>query len=189
MAELSERHEVRLRGKDKTITFIADSDDGRLVIRQEDDGRKAKDVCAITLSDPDELRGFFKGLRRIMASLGVSVDPEGSPQPKPKAIPAPKRNYVAPKRDDTTPEREAIIAEAGSEIRRLLPRGPGRKKTTCAGFMRRARPSRPSPACKSGPRVRSSCVATTRPLASLLGSRGNERINLRRREALPIPAA
>lgn len=112
MAELSERHEVRLRGKDKTITFIADSDDGRLVIRQEDDGKKAKDVCAITLSDPDELRGFFKGLRRMMASLGVSVEPEGSLPPKPKTIPAPKREDVAPSRDDATPEREAIIAEA-----------------------------------------------------------------------------
>jgi hypothetical protein len=112
MAELSERHEVRLRGNDKTITFIADSDDGRLVIRQEDDDKKAKDVCSITLSDPDELRGFFKGLRRMMASLGVSVESGGSLPPKPKAIPAPKRDVVAPRRDDTTPEREAIIAEA-----------------------------------------------------------------------------
>jgi hypothetical protein len=111
MAELSERHEVRLRGKDKTITFIADSDDGRLVIRQEDDGKKANDVCAITLSDPDELRGFFKGLRRMMASLGVSVEPGESLPPKPKAIPAPKRSDVVPRRNDTTPDREAIIAE------------------------------------------------------------------------------
>jgi hypothetical protein len=112
MAELSERHEVRLRGKGKTITFIADSDDGRLVIRQEDDGKKMKDVCAITLSDPDELRGFFKGLRRMMASLGVSVESAGSLPPKPKALAAAKHDDVAPRRDDTTPEREAIIAEA-----------------------------------------------------------------------------
>ena len=105
MAELSERHEVRLRGRDKTITFIADSDDGRLVIQQESEGKKPKDVCAITLSNPDELRGFFKGLRRIMASLGVSVDGEDPPPPKQGAL-------RAPERDDGTPEREALIADA-----------------------------------------------------------------------------
>jgi hypothetical protein len=105
MAELSERHEVRLRGKDKTITFIADSDDGRLVIRQEPEGKKPKDVCAITLSDPDELRGFFKGLRRMMAALGVSVEAEAPLPPKPKAL-------TGAKRDDAEPEREALIAEA-----------------------------------------------------------------------------
>ena len=32
MAELSERHEVRVRGKDSTIVFSADSNDGKLVI-------------------------------------------------------------------------------------------------------------------------------------------------------------
>ena len=92
MAELSERHEVRLRGRDKTIYFIADSDDGRLIIRQESEGKKPKDVCSITLSDPDELRGFFKGLRRIMTSLGVSVDagPEAPPQRRP-ALAGPAR--------------------------------------------------------------------------------------------------
>jgi len=111
MAELSERHEVRLRGKDKTITFVADSDDGRLVIRQESDGKKAKDVCAITLSDPDELRGFFKGLRRMMTALGVSVEGEAI-APKPRALAAPKREGTTPRRADTEPEREALIAEA-----------------------------------------------------------------------------
>jgi len=30
------------------------------------------------LSDPDELRAFFKGLRRILASLGHSID---APEP------------------------------------------------------------------------------------------------------------
>jgi hypothetical protein len=65
MADISERHEIRVRGRDHTIVFLADSKDGRLVIRQEPDGKNPKQVCAITLSDPDELRAFFKGLRRI----------------------------------------------------------------------------------------------------------------------------
>jgi len=69
MAELSERHEVRVRGKDHTVVFLVDSQDGRLVIRQEREGQPAADVCAITLSNPDELQTFFQGLRRILGSL------------------------------------------------------------------------------------------------------------------------
>jgi hypothetical protein len=52
MPDLSERHEIRIRGRDQVIIFIADSEDGRLVIRQEPAGKKSKAVCAITLSDP-----------------------------------------------------------------------------------------------------------------------------------------
>ena len=69
MAELSERHEVRVRGRDQTIVFLVDSQDGRLVIRQEREGETPTEVCAITLSNPDELQTFFQGLRRILASL------------------------------------------------------------------------------------------------------------------------
>jgi hypothetical protein len=69
MAELAERHEITIRGHDGTIVFTADSTDGWLVIRQIPEGKKPKDVCSITLADPDELRAFFKGLRRIVASL------------------------------------------------------------------------------------------------------------------------
>ncbi len=56
MADLTERHEVRIRGRDHSIVFTAE--DGRLVIRQEPEGAKTKEVCALTLSDPDELRVF-----------------------------------------------------------------------------------------------------------------------------------
>ena len=106
MAELSERHEVRLRGRDKTIYFIADSDDGRLIIRQESEGKKPRDVCSITLSDPDELRGFFKGLRRIMTALGVSVEtpPEVPPQRRP--------SLAGPARQSAEAGREELIAAA-----------------------------------------------------------------------------
>ena len=69
VAALSEHHEVRVRGRGQTVVFVGDSDDGRLIIRQETEGKKPKEVCSITLSDPDELRAFFKGLRRLMASL------------------------------------------------------------------------------------------------------------------------
>jgi hypothetical protein len=87
MAELSERHEVRIRGTDQTIVFIADSEDDGLVRRQELDRKHSKEVCAITLANPDELCLFFKGLRRILASLGHPVGPADVPQPARKRSP------------------------------------------------------------------------------------------------------
>jgi hypothetical protein len=59
MANLSERHEVRIRGRDHTIVFLADSADGRLVIRQEPEGKKAKDVSETNGGD------------RLLARLGA----------------------------------------------------------------------------------------------------------------------
>jgi hypothetical protein len=53
--DLFERHEVRVRGRNQTVVFTADSEDGRLVIRQEPDDKKPKETCAITLSNADEL--------------------------------------------------------------------------------------------------------------------------------------
>jgi hypothetical protein len=72
--DLVERHEVTIKGTDKTITFSVDSKDGHLVIRQEAEGKKPKDVCSITLADPEELGRFLEGLRRIVASLELEKD-------------------------------------------------------------------------------------------------------------------
>lgn len=107
MAELSERHEVRVRGRDNTVVFVADSSDGRLVIRQEWDGKGQKRSCSITLADPSELKAFFKGLRRIMASLGTvesepaAAAPRLAPQNAPPAAAA-----------SDSEEREALVAKA-----------------------------------------------------------------------------
>jgi hypothetical protein len=105
MADISERHEIRIRGRDHTIVFIADSQDGRLVIRQEPDGKKSKEVCAITLSDPDELRAFFKGLRRILSSLGHVVESGEAPTVTRRERP----HAVIVSRED---ERDAVVAQA-----------------------------------------------------------------------------
>jgi len=75
MADLSERHEVRVRAGDSTIVFTADSEDGRLCIRQEPDGGKGDEGCSIALSDPGELEAFFKGLRRVLSSLPQDTAP------------------------------------------------------------------------------------------------------------------
>lgn len=71
MAGLSERHEINIRGKDYTIVFLADPGERRLIIRQESGSKKPEEVCTIAISDPEELRDFFEGLRRILSSLGV----------------------------------------------------------------------------------------------------------------------
>ena len=108
MAELSERHEIRVRGKDNTVVFVADSSDGKLVIRQEWDGKGPKQSCSITLADPSELEAFFKGLRRIMASLGTVEDRPAAQPPRLRSGPTPTPTPT-PSSDD---EREAVVAKA-----------------------------------------------------------------------------
>jgi hypothetical protein len=105
MPDLSERHEIRIRGRDHTIVFIADSEDGRLVIRQEPDGKKSREMCAITLSDPDELRAFFKGLRRMLFSLGHTVESGDVPAPA-------RRERARALSGSRQEEREALVAQA-----------------------------------------------------------------------------
>ena len=105
MPKIAERHEIRIRGRDQVIVFIADSEDGRLVIRQEPEGKKSKEVCAITLSDPDELRAFFKGLRRILASMGHAVDSGDAPGVARRA----NLRVVNGRKED---ERDAVVAQA-----------------------------------------------------------------------------
>jgi hypothetical protein len=106
MADIAEHHEVRVHGKNSTFAFVADSVDGRLIIRQERQGKQSKEVCAITLGDTDELRSFFKGLRRILASLGhpVSASAEHSDPPR--------RQFALEGGDRRNNEREAVVAHA-----------------------------------------------------------------------------
>jgi hypothetical protein len=101
-ADISEIHEVRIRGADHIVVFSADSQDGKLTIRQEFDGRKPDSACAITLADPNELRSFFKGLRRILQSLGELVDTPREIPPQISALP----NTVS------SEDREAIMERA-----------------------------------------------------------------------------
>ena len=75
MADMTERHEVRVRTGDSTIVFTADSEDRRLFIRQEPDGGTGDEGCSIALSDPAELAAFFQGLRRMLSSLEQDKSP------------------------------------------------------------------------------------------------------------------
>ena len=104
MPELIERHEIRVPTDDGAIVFVADSEDRRLCIRQERKGKKPSDMCAISLSNPDELRGFFMGLRKMLAALGhapVPDQPAGSGRAPPRALGAPREQ-----------DRDAMMAQA-----------------------------------------------------------------------------
>ena len=151
MPDISERHEIRIRGRDHTIVFIADSQDGRLVIRQEPDGKKSKEVCAITLSDPDELRAFLKGLRRILSSLGHAV--ESGEEPAPTRGERPR--LVTSRRED---ERDAV---AQARQRNPLAFVPWTRKTSkkSADVMRQEKTSKQSLVHTNGLPARSSSVS------------------------------
>jgi hypothetical protein len=84
----------------------ANSEDGRLVIRQIPDGRRSKDVCSITLAAPNELRAFFKGLRRIVASLEHGADVVAGDEP----VPAQSQRAIGQRQRDE--DREAVVAQA-----------------------------------------------------------------------------
>ncbi|MGV1014281.1 MAG: hypothetical protein ACOYB4_04855, partial [Methyloceanibacter sp.] len=78
----------------------------KLVIRQEWEGKGPKESASITLSNPDELRGFFKGLRRIMASLGTVETGPAAVSPRLPPQSAPQDNKP------DSEEREALVAKA-----------------------------------------------------------------------------
>ena len=112
MADISERHEVRVDSGEHSFVFVADSTDGRLVIREEDrSGRTPREVCALTLSNPGELRDFFEGLRRV---LGATCQPVAVPAVSAASAGLPARGgpATAPARANDPEERDALIAEA-----------------------------------------------------------------------------
>jgi hypothetical protein len=110
VAKMSERHEVRVQGEGQTIVFIADSADGRLIIRQERDREDPTEVCSIALSNPDELRAFFTGLQRVIASLGHSIE---TPPASQRGAPPPQRAIQGERGKSRDPqEREALVAQA-----------------------------------------------------------------------------
>jgi hypothetical protein len=146
MAELSERHEVRVRGRDQTIVFLVDSQDGRLVIRQEREGETPAEVCAISLSNPDELQTFFQGLRRILASLeyhepgpaatgsrrppsgargrSLPAGAQGSAQPSVLSAPEPEREEIVEQARQRNPNAFALwTREEEQDIRRRFEAG------------------------------------------------------------------
>jgi len=75
-----------------------------LIIRVEADRKKGKDVCAITLANPEELHAFFKGLRRIVEALGHNIElmEGGSRTPSVKTRPTEARGD----------ERDALVLKA-----------------------------------------------------------------------------
>ena len=63
---ITQTNRVTVETANKNIVFIAEPDEGRLVIREEDEN--GKEVCSLKLANPDELSAFFEGLQRIFVS-------------------------------------------------------------------------------------------------------------------------
>jgi hypothetical protein len=63
---ITQMNRVTVETGGKNIVFIAEPDEGRLIIREEDEN--GKEVCSLKLANPDELSAFFEGLQRIFAS-------------------------------------------------------------------------------------------------------------------------
>ena len=75
-----------------------------MIIRVEADRKKGKDVCAITLANPEELHAFFKGLRRIVEALGHNIElMEGGSR-----MPSVKTRQTEARGD----ERDALVLKA-----------------------------------------------------------------------------
>jgi hypothetical protein len=118
VAGISERHEVRVEGEDRTFVFVAEPGEGRLVIREEEGG---EEICALTLGDPQELAGFIEGLRRVFRATGLAsvtraeVD-EGPPKHARKRLPGamepPPDEAQLRLEEPGDAEREEIIAAA-----------------------------------------------------------------------------
>jgi hypothetical protein len=109
MGDLSERHEVRIRGEGQTLVFTVDSEDGCLVIRQERDGRKGKEVCSISLADVDELKTFFQ---RPAANSAIDELSGVARQTGAGASTPRKGNGIVPKNERTA---RAMTASGGSK--------------------------------------------------------------------------
>jgi hypothetical protein len=114
---ITERHEIVVESNESIFVFTADSRDGRLVIRQKKKEARGpgREVCALTLADPEELEAFFEGLRRVLSSTGLcaaqSADAE---RPVPSRHSAPRS--VVPKNAqgaaDSRTDRDEVVARA-----------------------------------------------------------------------------
>jgi hypothetical protein len=114
VADITERREVRVRGDEATFVFVAEPDEGRLVIREERDGEDGEDVCAVSIADRDELRGFLEGIRRVLGVEPPSPRREEAVDQRAGAPPSALPTGGAPPRPgpDGSDDREAAIAKA-----------------------------------------------------------------------------
>jgi hypothetical protein len=78
---ITQMHRVTVETGGKNIVFIAEPDEGRLIIREEDEN--GKEVCSLKLANPDELSAFFEGLQRIFASTQNQPRIQQTEQPRP----------------------------------------------------------------------------------------------------------
>lgn len=111
-SKISETHQVRVDLDSGSYEFVAEPSDGRLLIRERgDDG---EEICAIRLSDPEELTAFFAGLRRIFGAPELRDQAGLPPRREARARALPESSDAGPKAPAVEDEedRDAMIERA-----------------------------------------------------------------------------
>lgn len=103
--KITQVHRVNVDLGDKKIVFIAEPDDGRLMIREEDEN--GRELCSLALANPEELTAFFEGLKRIF----LSTNQQQPPLPGRAETQRPIQRSL-PQATDQGDDREEVISRA-----------------------------------------------------------------------------
>jgi DNA-binding NarL/FixJ family response regulator len=103
--KITQVHRVTVELSDKKIVFIAEPDDGRLIIREEDEN--GHEICSLTLANPDELGAFFEGLKRIFVSTNQQQTSLAG-----RAEPQPPTQRSLPQSTEENGDRKEVISRA-----------------------------------------------------------------------------
>ena len=130
--KITDRREVRVSAGDKVFTFVAEPENGRLLIRQEGD---TKSAGAVTVAHGEELTAFLEGLSRALGGEGsiarvAAAEPssaESDPGPPSPALRDPEVVARARRRNPNafkpwTPEEDRRLADgisAGQSVEEL----------------------------------------------------------------------
>ena len=65
---MAAKHEIRIKTDDSDFVLIADSEQGKLVIRRESQSGRQESVCSVTLKNPGELKELLDALKRVLSA-------------------------------------------------------------------------------------------------------------------------
>jgi DNA-binding NarL/FixJ family response regulator len=107
---ITHSHRVNVELDDKKIVFIAEPDDSRLIIREEDEN--SRELCSLTLANPEELSAFFEGLKRIFVSTNQQQQQQQPVISRRTGADRPAQRSLPTTTDQNEDDREEIISRA-----------------------------------------------------------------------------